>query len=552
MASESPSPEVADLPRRPQVRRGSRLHTGFIDLSRRPNARVATYPMTAQEFALARDEAVCAAGVAPQSSSATEAAFGCLWQYRHVYLAVADATIVVAAFLACYWLRFFIDSFSFQQTAIPDVALYVRSAAILAGAWLFGLWRDGAYEPGLRGVSAPTLRLRAILTSGVYAVCALMAVGFMYRDLLLSRQVYLMSAVVAVLAMSGTRTLFGAIDCYLARRGFATRVLIVGLNRTAFEFADAVDRASSARVCGFVSSGEPFVLDAPRAVLGYLGDLEAIHARVPFNMIVVACQGLVANGMDGDNERIVELLNFCEENNIALYMVPGSFDVAVSPREIATFSGTPLINLKDASLHPLYAITKRIIDVACACAILLAGLPLWLFIIVAIKLTSPGPLLFMQWRAGRHGRPFKMYKFRSMAVDAEAQLARLMDVNALAEPVFKIRNDPRVTPFGRWLRSSGLDEIPQLLNVLRGDMSIVGPRPEEVGLVSRYDPWQRRRLKAKPGITGYQQISNRGGTSLAERVKYDLVYLKHQSFLLDLYILLRTPVVILKASGITH
>jgi lipopolysaccharide/colanic/teichoic acid biosynthesis glycosyltransferase len=219
---------------------------------------------------------------------------------------------------------------------------------------------------------------------------------------------------------------------------------------------------------------------------------------------------------------------------------------------VTAVSGAPVIRLRDASLHPVYAIVKRLSDVLIAGIVLVLGLPVWAVIAVAIKATSPGPILFSQLRAGHHGRPFRMFKFRSMTRDAEARLRDLVSIDNLAEPVFKLKNDPRVTPVGRLLRRTGLDEIPQLLNVLRGEMSLVGPRPEEVGLVERYDPIHRRRLKAKPGITGYQQIINRGEAALAVRVRHDLLYLKHQSLLLDLYIMLKTVGVLVRGSGVTH
>ncbi len=154
-------------------------------------------------------------------------------------------------------------------------------------------------------------------------------------------------------------------------------------------------------------------------------------------------------------------------------------------------------------------------------------------------------------RVGLHGKPFKIYKFRTMVPDADAQLKDLVDEENLKEPGFKISNDPRATPVGRLLRRASLDEIPQLLNVFKGEMSLVGPRPEMKELVERYNPEQRRRLKAKPGITGYQQTRARG-RPLSECIEYDLFYLKHQSLLLDLYILTRTVAVVIRGSGVTH
>jgi exopolysaccharide biosynthesis polyprenyl glycosylphosphotransferase len=247
----------------------------------------------------------------------------------------------------------------------------------------------------------------------------------------------------------------------------------------------------------------------------------------------------------------MEVVNFCEEKKISIYMLPSSFDIAVSPSEAGSFSGMALIRLRDASLNPVYALVKRVMDVSIALVVLVLGLPIWMLIALLIKLTSKGPVIFAQIRAGLHGRPFTMYKFRSMIADAEEKLKEHVDIDGLEEPVFKIKNDPRVTPLGRILRRYGLDEIPQLVNVLRGEMSLVGPRPEEMEIIHRYNPWQRRRLKAKPGITGYQQVSNRGEPVLSERIKYDLIYLKHQSFFLDVYIILKTSIVLLRGEGTT-
>jgi len=167
-------------------------------------------------------------------------------------------------------------------------------------------------------------------------------------------------------------------------------------------------------------------------------------------------------------------------------------------------------------------------------------------------LTGDGPVFFTQIRAGLHGKPFRMYKFRSMVKDAEKKLNDLVDIDKLDEPVFKITNDPRVTTVGRFLRRTSLDEIPQIINVLKGDMSIVGPRPEELRNVEKYDAFQRRRLKAKPGLTGYHQITNRGEPSLAKRIEYDIIYLKNQGFFVDLYIILKTVYVVLAGKGVTY
>ena len=200
----------------------------------------------------------------------------------------------------------------------------------------------------------------------------------------------------------------------------------------------------------------------------------------------------------------------------------------------------------------VYEVIKRSTDVVLSLLGIVLTLPIWVPIALAVKLTSKGPVFFTQERAGLQGRPFTMLKFRSMVVDAEERLKDLVKIEELPEPVYKLKNDPRVTRVGRFLRRFGLDELPQLLNVLRGDMSLVGPRPEMVALVERYSADHRHRLLVKPGLTGYQQIHNRGMPDMAARLAYDRQYLRNRSTPLDLWILAMTVFVIASGKEITY
>jgi lipopolysaccharide/colanic/teichoic acid biosynthesis glycosyltransferase len=195
------------------------------------------------------------------------------------------------------------------------------------------------------------------------------------------------------------------------------------------------------------------------------------------------------------------------------------------------------------------AILKRIMDVVGATVGLTLSAPLMVLIAILIKANSSGPVLFVQRRVGLFGREFRVYKFRTMVVNAEDLLDELIDVNALDEPVFKIRDDPRVTPLGRFLRRWSLDELPQFFNVLKGEMSLVGPRPEEVRIVQYYNDFHRSRLLAKPGMTGPVQVSGRGDLSLRARVQLEIDYIQNYSFGKDLSILLKTIPVVLRGDG---
>ncbi|MBI1878944.1 MAG: sugar transferase [Chloroflexi bacterium] len=192
---------------------------------------------------------------------------------------------------------------------------------------------------------------------------------------------------------------------------------------------------------------------------------------------------------------------------------------------------------------------KRMLDLVGTLIGLALLWPIMIFISLAVKLDSTGPVLFVQERVGKNGQLFRILKFRSMTQNAEAQLHLLIDIDQLPEPVFKIKNDPRVTRVGRFLRRTSLDELPQLFNVLRGEMSLVGPRPEEKWLVGRYTPYQRQRLQALPGITGPMQVNGRANLSLEERVCLELEYLSNYSIWQDIKILFQTVIAVISGHG---
>jgi exopolysaccharide biosynthesis polyprenyl glycosylphosphotransferase len=195
------------------------------------------------------------------------------------------------------------------------------------------------------------------------------------------------------------------------------------------------------------------------------------------------------------------------------------------------------------------AFFKRLLDVVLASLGLLGSLPLWLVVVLAIRLDSPGPAIFVQERVGRHGRRFRFHKFRSMFVDAEQRLADVLAGNEIDGPVFKIRNDPRVTKVGAFLRRTSLDELPQLINVLKGDMSLVGPRPPLPREVEQYRPSDIIRLSVKPGLTCLWQISGRSNVSFDQWMEYDREYIRNMSLWLDLGILVRTVGAVLTMRG---
>jgi exopolysaccharide biosynthesis polyprenyl glycosylphosphotransferase len=241
----------------------------------------------------------------------------------------------------------------------------------------------------------------------------------------------------------------------------------------------------------------------------------------------------------------------CEREGVEAWLVADFFKTQISRTSLDDLHGRPVLVFRSAPETSWQAIGKQVIDMVGAAALLLITSPFFLAIAAAIRASSKGPIFFRQERCGLHGRAFTMLKFRSMVTNAEQLQAELNALNEMAGPVFKVTNDPRVTPIGRFLRKTSLDELPQLFNVLRGEMSLVGPRPLPVYEVERFDdPSHRRRLSVKPGITCLWQVSGRNNVSdFREWVRLDLEYIDNWSIWLDLKILFRTIPVVLVGTG---
>jgi exopolysaccharide biosynthesis polyprenyl glycosylphosphotransferase len=229
--------------------------------------------------------------------------------------------------------------------------------------------------------------------------------------------------------------------------------------------------------------------------------------------------------------------------------VPDLFQLSLNRVDVEDLGGVPVIGLKTASIRGANFLVKRVMDVAIGFILLLVIAPFMLLLALAIKIDSPGQVIFRQKRVGAHGEEFVVFKFRSMREGAEEEKERLLEFNEMNGPLFKMREDPRTTRLGRFLRRSSLDELPQLFNVLRGEMSMVGPRPHTSAEVAQYQSWQRQVLEAPPGMTGLAQVSGRSQLSFDEQCLLDIYYIENWSPALDLKILLRTVPKALSGEG---
>ncbi|HZT15303.1 MAG TPA: sugar transferase [Gaiellaceae bacterium] len=308
--------------------------------------------------------------------------------------------------------------------------------------------------------------------------------------------------------------------------------------------------------------GEGPAADSVARKLELFRDIHAdVVAELTLEEAAAALSGDGANGLGVAADRIVvasalptdplmsELLSFCRSNGVKLSLVPpgyGRIGSGVRVTHLADLS-TLEYNTWDVSRSTL--LIKRLLDVAGAALGLIALMPLLAAVALGVYAGDRGPVFFRQRRAGVGGRPFTILKFRTMVVDAEERLGELVQLDLLEQPVFKLRDDPRVTRFGRLLRRFSLDELPQLVNVLRGEMSLVGPRPEQVDLVERYLPEHCFRLSAKPGLTGPMQVYGRGDLSFDERLAVEQDYVENLSLSRDLRILALTLGSVVRRSG---
>lgn len=277
-------------------------------------------------------------------------------------------------------------------------------------------------------------------------------------------------------------------------------------------------------------------------VLGTVDDLVKVLHEYSVDSVILAPGGQAF-------DEIQKIIRLCETEGVEVWMIADFIRTSIARAHVDEFQDLPVLVFSSTPSMSWALVCKRVMDFIGSVLLLVLCAPLMLAIAVAIKLTSPGPVLFRQRRCTLHGRTFTMYKFRTMVANAEEQRQLLEAYNEVSGPVFKIREDPRVTPIGRFLRRHSLDELPQLFNVLAGDMSLVGPRPPLPAEVVRYENWQRRRLSMRPGITCLWQVSGRNDLPFEDWMRLDLEYIDRWSLVLDLKILLKTPLAVIRGTG---
>ncbi|MRS12119.1 MAG: sugar transferase [Actinobacteria bacterium] len=440
---------------------------------------------------------------------------------------VLDAMLVNAGIVGAFFLRFggHLPTFNFA----PYVALSPLITVLYLGAgYIFGLYEpertEGTWELGRAVFQAVTLG--TVLT---VAVAFFAGPGFFS----FSRLVILIAWVAQFLLLVGWRALLLRFTSVIWPE---QRILIVGTTELAAELARELEERAGwgYRVVGLVSRAEEGE-SAPSdfRVLGEAAEVTGIIAREQIDRVIIASPVAL--------RELIEDMALSNESDVRVEVIPELYEIFIGTVD-STVSDIPLMELTRPAAPGWYRSSKRVLDILASATVLVVLSPLLLLVALAILLTMGWPVFFRQERVGRNGRTFDVVKFRTMVNNAEA----------LSGPVLAEEADPRVTPLGRFLRASRIDEIPQLANILLGQMSWVGPRPERPFFVEQYVkeiPGYRERFKVKPGVTGLAQVSGGYATTPERKLKFDLIYMYHQNLLMDIQILVETVRVVLTGHG---
>jgi exopolysaccharide biosynthesis polyprenyl glycosylphosphotransferase len=447
-----------------------------------------------------------------------------------VTVVLVDVGLVAAAFMLAYLARF-------SDESIPTLGLdrYIRLAALAGGLASLLFTTHSLYE--FERPQSWALRLRGIISSSATALVLAVTVSYFLGDQAFSRLWLASGWTASIVAIAIWRAvahrLYGELRNAIAP---TNRVLIVGANRLGRELANELK--DTFQVVGFVDNGSDLErLDLP--LLGPIAHLEELVQAHAVDELIIALPG-------SRREQVSRVLSRGFRRHVHVKLVPELTELLPERFEVHELNGRRYIGFVPAAA---VSWVKRAIDLVLVGVGLVMISPMLLAIAIAIKVDSDGPIFYRQKRVGKDGHLFWMLKFRSMCQDADRRLAELRQHNEATGPLFKMRRDPRVTRIGGLLRRWSLDELPQLLNVLKGEMSLVGPRPPLPSEVAEYEDWQLGRLRAVPGLTGLWQVSGRSEVPFHDMVRLDLHYIRNWSLGLDLEILLRTVPAVLTNRG---
>ncbi len=386
-----------------------------------------------------------------------------------------------------------------------------------------------------------------VFVSAVWASFVCGSVVFFFKIDMASRLFFMVYAATALVMVWVEKWVLMFVLNRAHQRGYyRENLLVVGTGNRAQAFIKSVKEHShwGFNIVGLIDDDPSRFAKQVEGfrILGRIQDVSFILERLVIDRVIFILPKEDLGHLEG-------VLLECEKMGVTTSISLDIYNMNIAHLRQTDFNGFPLLEFKPFVAQEWQLFIKRFIDILLSLIALLLFSPIFIVVAFLIKTTSRGPIFFRQTRSGLNGRKFTLYKFRSMVANAEALKIKLADQNEMTGPVFKIRHDPRITPIGYWIRKTSIDELPQFLNVLKGDMSIVGPRPPLPSEVEHYEVWQRRRLSLKPGITCIWQVSGRNNIGFEDWMRMDLQYIDNWSLMLDMQLIFRTFLVVLTGYG---
>jgi len=462
-------------------------------------------------------------------------------------LLLNDLIFLIFSFYLSYFIRFYK---SFLKISVPTYYIdknyiFYSLIFIILTIIFFAFYRLYDWDKLFRGSGYYFRIFKAISIN----IIIIIIFGYLLETFSFSRIWITLLYLFSLALIMVSRFIIENISRYIIKKiGLSSKTIIIGLGEDGKRIYKTLNnyKVENYEIIGFIDKEEKiqkiFRNNKEHFILGYLENLNEIIKKSRAEKVIILSN-------EFNYEEILNMLDELKSTNVMVLMFPGFFELSAKRMQMREIGGIPLIQLANIGFSGLNLFYKKIIDYILGIIIFIFFIPIYLIIGLIIKMDSRGPVFYKQIRYTNNFKKFEMYKFRTMYLDAEKKLEELKDKNITRGPIFKMRDDPRITRVGKFLRKYSIDEIPQIINVLKGNLSLVGPRPPIPSEVEKYEGWHKKRLNVKQGVTGLWQTSGRSDLNFEEMVRLDLYYIQNWSIGLDIKIILKTIPVILFGKG---
>jgi exopolysaccharide biosynthesis polyprenyl glycosylphosphotransferase len=469
-------------------------------------------------------------------------------QLIHYSFSIAEIVLISTIFIGLYVYRL-LEEFGYLSLSqfLQDLPRYKEYGVLFIVSmvsYLFWQYHYRLYQSKSYQSMSFADEISKVFRAISYAVLTSIGVAFLLKILIYSRFVVLMFFILSFACAFLVRSIKRLMIVRLARRGVLSRnILIIGAGKVGILLAKEFQSRPGlgCQVIGFIDDHKKGTVVDKKKVIGRTKDIKQLIDLYPVDEIIIT--------IPSERNIVDQIIKEFRKYDIIIRIIPEMFNLVSKSVEVGRLDAIPYVTLVKTPMRGMKLVCKRVFEWLASFFGLVLLSPLFILVAIVIKLDSKGPVFYKQQRVGKGGKYFPMYKFRSMMLDADTQVAGLMGQNEADGPVFKIKSDPRVTRVGKFIRKYSIDELPQLLNVLRGEMTLVGPRPPLPQEVTVYGNDEWRRLEVLPGITGLWQVSGRSDLSFQQWVNLDVYYIENWSFALDLKILLKTIPAVFRGEG---